>query len=161
MSRRTFRVIALATFLSGSILAGSASAPAQPGQPIGLPRVRDYQPVPELRDVHFDFGSAVIRPDDVKVLEANAAWLLANPRQLVLIEGHCDNRGATDKKNEFNMDLGEQRAQAAKSHLVANGVHPSRITTLSYGEERPQCAEANERCWSQNRRSRFLVKPFS
>jgi peptidoglycan-associated lipoprotein len=161
MSRRTFRVIALATFLSGSILAESASAPAQPGQPIGLPRVRDYQPVPELRDVHFDFGSAVIRPDDVKVLEANAAWLLANPRQLVLIEGHCDNRGATDKKTELNMDLGEQRAQAAKSHLVANGVHPSRITTLSYGEERPRCAEATERCWSQNRRSRFLVKPFS
>jgi hypothetical protein len=66
MSRRTFRGIALATFLSGSILAESASAPAQPGQPIGLPRVRDYQPVPELRDVHFDFGSAVIRPDDVR-----------------------------------------------------------------------------------------------
>jgi peptidoglycan-associated lipoprotein len=161
MSTHPWRVIAWVALASGSILAGSVPAPAQSGPPIGLPRVRDYQPVPALRDVHFDFGSAAIRPDDVKVLEANAAWLLANPRHLVLIEGHCDNRGASDKKNELNMDLGEQRAQAAKSHLVANGVHPSRITTLSYGEERPQCPEATERCWSQNRRSRFLVKPHS
>ncbi|HWN14228.1 MAG TPA: OmpA family protein [Candidatus Dormibacteraeota bacterium] len=182
MSIHTLRVIALATFASGAILAGSVSALAQPGaspsglpqaspataghaaaagQPIGLPRVRDYQPVPELRDVHFSFGTALIRPDDVKILEANAAWLRANPGHLVLIEGHCDNRGATGKKNEFNMDLGEQRAQAAMNHLIAQGIHPSRITTLSYGEERPQCAEASERCWSQNRRSRFLVKPRS
>src|SRR5712664_2854694 len=157
MSIHTLRVIALATFASGAILAGSVSALAQPGaspsglpqaspataghaaaagQPIGLPRERDYQPVPELRDVHFSFGTA-------------------------LIARHCDNRGATGKKNEFNMDLGEQRAQAAMNHLIAQGIHPSRITTLSYGEERPQCAEASERCWSQNRRSRFLVKPRS
>jgi peptidoglycan-associated lipoprotein len=161
MSHHPWRVIAWVALAWGSILAGSVPAPAQSGPPIGLPRVRDYQPVPALRDVHFDFGSAVIRPDDVKILEANAAWLLANPGHLVLIEGHCDNRGASDKKNELNMDLGEQRAQAAKVHLVANGVHPSRITTLSYGEERPRCAEANERCWSLNRRSRFLVKPRS
>lgn len=180
LSIHTLRVIALATFASGAILAGSVSALAQPGappsglpqlspatagqaagQPIGLPRVRDYQPVAELQDVHFSFGTAVIRPDDVKILEANAAWLRANPGHLVLIEGHCDNRGATGKKNELNMDLGEERAQAAMKHLIAQGIHPSRITTLSYGEERPKCAEASERCWSLNRRSRFLVKPRS
>ena len=183
MRIHALRVIAFATLASGSILAGSRPALAQTtaspllltqahpapatsvaptaalGQPIGLPRVRDYEPTPELRDVHFNFGSAVIRPDAVKVLDANAAWLLANPRHLVLIEGHSDNRGATSRKNEFNMDLGEQRAQAAKNHLVGQGVHPSRITTLSYGEERPQCSEESERCWSWNRRSRFLVKP--
>jgi peptidoglycan-associated lipoprotein len=135
-----------------------APAPA-PEQPIGLPRVRDYEPIPELRDIYFDFGKAVIRPDDVKILDANAAWLRVNPGHLVLIEGHCDNRGATNRKNEFNMDLGERRAQAAMNHLIAQGVHPSRITILSYGEERPQCTEGSERCWSQNRRSRFLVKP--
>jgi peptidoglycan-associated lipoprotein len=133
-------------------------APA-PEQPIGLPRVRDHERIPQLRDIHFDFGSAVIRPGDVKILDANAAWLRANPGHLVLIEGHCDNRGATSRKNEFNMDLGERRAQAAMNHLIAQGVHPSRITILSYGEERPQCTEESERCWSQNRRSRFLVKP--
>jgi peptidoglycan-associated lipoprotein len=95
----------------------------------------------------------------VKEISRNAAWLRANPGQLVLIEGHCDNRGATSTKNEFNMDLGERRAQAAMNYLIAQDVHPSRITILSYGEERPQCTEESERCWSQNRRSRFLVKP--
>ena len=100
-----------------------APAPA-PEQPIGLPRVRDYEPIPELRDIYFDFGKAVIRPGDVKILDANAAWLRANPDHLVLIEGHCDNRGATNRKNEFNMDLGERRAQAAMNHLVAQGVAP-------------------------------------
>jgi peptidoglycan-associated lipoprotein len=135
-----------------------APAPA-PAQPIGLPRVRDYEPIPELRDIYFDFGKAMIRPDDVTILDANAAWLRANPGHLVLIEGHCDNRGATKQKNERNMDLGERRAQAAMNHLIAQGIDPSRITILSYGEERPQCTEESERCWSQNRRSRFLVKP--
>jgi peptidoglycan-associated lipoprotein len=135
-----------------------APAPA-PEQPIGLPRVRDYEPIPELRDIYFDFGKAVIRPGDVKILNANAAWLRVNPRHLVLIEGHCDSRGVTNKKNELNMDLGERRAQAAMDYLIGEGIHPNRITILSYGEERPQCTEDSERCWSQNRRSRFLVKP--
>jgi peptidoglycan-associated lipoprotein len=134
---------------------GPAPAPA----PIRLPRVRDYERIPALRDIYFGFGMALIRPEDVKILNANAAWLRDHPDHLVLIEGHCDNRGAASNKNEFNMDLGERRAEAAKNHLIAQGVHPSRITTLSYGEERPQCTAESERCWSQNRRSRFLVKP--
>jgi len=151
---------------AGAVLAQAAPAPAAPvanapapDKPIGLPRVRDYEANPELRDVYFDFGKAVIRPGDEDVLDANAAWLRANPEYLVLIEGHCDNRGPTGSKNEFNMTLGERRAQAAMNHLVAKGVHPSRITVLSYGEERPLCAEDSEQCWRQNRRSRFLVKP--
>jgi len=172
MHRRATRVIAIAALISCSILTAgrpalaqaSASAPPALGvtpadQPLGLPRVSDYQPIPELRDIYFDFGTAAIRPGDVKILDANAAWLRAHPQLLVLIEGHSDSRGATSRKNEFNIDLGEQRAQAAMSHLVAQGVQPSRITILSYGEERPQCAEESERCWSQNRRSSFLVKP--
>jgi peptidoglycan-associated lipoprotein len=135
------------------------SPAAPPEQPNGLPRVRDYEPIPELRDIYFDFGAAVIRPVDAKTLDANAAWLRAHPAQLVLIEGHCDSRGVTSGKNEFNMDLGERRAQAAMNYLVAQGVHSSRITILSYGEERPLCTTADEHCWRQNRRSRFLVKP--
>jgi peptidoglycan-associated lipoprotein len=179
MNSGTLRIVAIAALASGSILAGAAfprpsvvraqapPAPAPtsvapapaPGQPIGLPRVQDYQPVQQLRDVYFDFGKATIRPDDVKVLDANAAWLRANPGYILLIEGHCDSRGAAAAKNEFNLDLGERRAQAAMTHLIAQGVHPSRITILSYGEERPLCTEQSERCWRQNRRSRFLVKP--
>jgi peptidoglycan-associated lipoprotein len=121
--------------------------------------VKDYESIPELRDIYFDSGTAEIRPGDAKALDANAAWLRANPAYLLLIEGHADNRGATDRKNELNMDLGERRAEAAMKYLVAHGVDPSRITILSYGEERPQCGEASERCWRLNRRSRFLVKP--
>ncbi len=188
MNSYALRVIAIASLVSGPILAGyppaldparaaaaagaalprppfvlaqlrPAPAAPSPEQPIGLPRVRDYAQIPELRDIYFDLGKAVIRPGDAKILNANAAWLRANPDQLVLIEGHCDNRGATSRKNEFNMDLGERRAQAAMDYLLGEGVHASRITVLSYGEERPQCTEDSEQCWSQNRRSRFLVKP--
>src|SRR5215470_16973978 len=152
---------AVAARPSGSHPRVDAAAPGAPpiDQPIGLPRVSDYQPNPALRDIYFKFGTAAIRPGDLKILDTNAAWLRAHPQLLVLIEGHCDNRGTTSRKNEFKIDLGEQRAQAAMNHLVAQGVQPSRITILSYGEEWPQCTEESERCWSQNRRSRFLVKP--
>jgi peptidoglycan-associated lipoprotein len=161
---RLVMAVALAWAVDGPSLTGAqpqtpaAVAPA-PGQAVGLPRARDYQAIPELRDIYFDFGAATIRPDDVKVLDANAAWLRAHPGYLVLVEGHCDSRGVAPSKREFNLDLGERRAQAAMNHLIAQGIHPSRITTLSYGEERPQCAEQRERCWQENRRSRFLVKP--
>jgi len=157
-------LIASVALAWGCVLVTGRPALAQtptsaPEPPIGLPRVRDYEPVPELWDIYFDFGKAEIRSDDVTILDTTAAWLLGNPDYLVLIEGHSDNRGDTSGKRELNMDLGERRAQAAMDHLVAHGVDPTRITILSYGAERPQCAEANERCWAQNRRSRFLVKP--
>ena len=138
-----------------SVLAPSFTA----HKPIGLPLVSDYRSVPALRDIHFGLGKATIRPDDVPILDANATWLRANPAYLLLIEGHSDSRGATNRKNELNMDLAERRAHAAMTYLVARSIDPSRITTLSYGEERPQCTEESERCWKENRRARFLVKP--
>jgi peptidoglycan-associated lipoprotein len=141
-------------------VADNVNTPApSPNPPIGLPRPRDYELIPQLRDIYFAYGKAVIRPVDVKILEANAAWLRANPAYLVLIEGHCDNRGDTERKHELNMDLGQRRAEVAMTYLVAHGVDPSRITILSYGEERQECTAQSESCWSQNRRSRFLVKP--
>src|SRR5262249_22317257 len=113
--------------------AGPSGPELSPDGSIGLPRLREYETVPELRDVYFEFGTATIRPGDVKILNANVSWLRAHPSYLVLIEGHCDNRGATSTKDEFNVDLGEQRAEAAMKYLVEQGVHPSRIITLSYG----------------------------
>jgi len=104
--------------------------------------------------VHFDFDKAVIRSGDAKILDASAGWLKANPEQLLLIEGHCDERGT----NEYNLALGERRAKAAMSYLVSRGVQASRITLISYGKERPLCTEKAERCWAQNRRDHFLVK---
>jgi peptidoglycan-associated lipoprotein len=188
MKSYALRLVAIAALASGPMLAecrptfAQARASALPGaalprpplvlaqvapvgpapareQPVGLPPVRDYERIPELRDIYFDFGTAAIRAGDVKILKANAAWLRAHPGHLVLIEGHSDNRGTASRKNEVNIDLGERRAQAAMDFLIAEGVQPSRITILSYGEERPQCTDESERCWSQNRRSRFLVKP--
>ncbi len=77
-----------------------------------------------------------------------------NPDYLILIEGHCDERGT----NEYNLALGERRAKSTMNFLVSQGVQANRITLISYGEERPLCTEHNEACWAQNRRAHFLVK---
>ena len=74
---------------------------------------------------------------------------------LVLIEGHCDERGT----NEYNLALGERRAKAAMNYLVAQGIDASRFTLISYGKERPVCSEKTEACWQLNRHDRFLTKP--
>ena len=95
-----------------------------------------------------------IRPADAKILDANGAWLNANPGYLVLIEGHCDERGTSD----YNLALGDRRAKAAMNHLVAQGIKSDRITIVSYGEERPACAGHDEACWPKNRRAQFLIK---
>src|SRR5437016_4109562 len=84
-----------------------------------------------------------------------AAALKASASQLLLVEGHCDERGT----NEYNVALGDRRAKAAMNYLVTQGVRANRITVISYGEERPLCTEHNEACWSQNRRAHFLVRP--
>ncbi|HEV8615847.1 MAG TPA: peptidoglycan-associated lipoprotein Pal [Methylomirabilota bacterium] len=116
--------------------------------------MRDFAAVPELKDIFFDFDKYDIRPGDAKTLDANAQWLKSNDN-LVLIEGHCDERGT----NEYNLALGERRAKSTMNYLVSQGVQANRITIISYGEERPQCTEHNEACWAKNRRSHFLVKP--
>ena len=109
--------------------------------------------MPELKDIYFEFDKYDIRPDDAKILDANAQWLKTNDN-LVLIEGHCDERGT----NEYNLALGERRAHATLDYLVSRGVRGARISVLSYGEERPLCAERTEACWARNRRAHFLVK---
>jgi peptidoglycan-associated lipoprotein len=130
------------------------AAPQTPGS-TARPSPKEFVSVPELKDIHFDFDKYDIRPGDAKVLDSNASWLKSNPDQLLLIEGHCDERGT----NEYNLALGERRAKATMNYLVSQGVQANRITIISYGEERPTCTEHNESCWSKNRRSHFLVKP--
>jgi peptidoglycan-associated lipoprotein len=122
-----------------------------------LPSPKDFQEVGALRDVHFDFDRAALRPEDARILDANARWLAAHPGTLILIEGHADARGT----NEYNLALGESRARVTRDQLVARGITSSRITLVSYGEERPLCRETTEGCWAQNRRAHFLVKPPS
>jgi peptidoglycan-associated lipoprotein len=133
---------------------GSAAAPVTPGAG-ARPSPKEFVAVPDLNDIHFDFDKYDIRPNDAKVLDANAQWLKSNLNHLVLIEGHCDERGT----NEYNLALGERRAKSAMNYLVSQGVQANRITIISYGEERPLCTEKNESCWSKNRRAHFLVKP--
>src|SRR5262245_1631064 len=119
------------------------------------PAVQDFAAVAELADVFFDFDKYDIRPSDARTLDSNANWLKSNPNHLVLIEGHCDERGT----NEYNLALGERRAKSTMNYLVSQGVQANRITIISYGEERPQCTEHTESCWAKNRRAHFLVKP--
>jgi len=135
---------------------GSEQAPSSEAKPDAStrPAPQDFAEVPELKSVHFDFDKAAIRPEDVPVLDQNAEWLKGN-EVLVLIEGHADERGT----NEYNLALGERRAKVVRDHLVQKGVAADRINTVSYGEERPACADKGEACWKQNRRSNSLVRP--
>jgi peptidoglycan-associated lipoprotein len=146
---------------------GTAATPAPPPAtlappaatatptPAARPQPKDFVAVADLKPIYFDFDKYDIRPGDAKVLDSNAQWLKSNANQLVLIEGHCDERGT----NEYNLALGERRAKSTMNYLVSQGVQASRITIISYGEERPSCTQKNEECWSKNRRSQFLVKP--
>jgi len=132
-----------------------APAPAPPPPaPAPVAKPSEFERNPNLKTVHFDFDKYDIRPNDAKTLDGNAAWLKANANNLVLIEGHCDERGT----NEYNLALGEKRAKASMNYLVAQGVQASRITIISYGKERPVCTEKTEACWAQNRRDDFLTK---
>jgi peptidoglycan-associated lipoprotein len=138
----------------------AGSGPGGAGGPAGTagaarPVPKDFVAVPDLKEIHFDFDRYDIRPADAKILDANASWLKSNGGMLLLIEGHCDERGT----NEYNLALGERRAKAAMNYLVAQGVQASRITIISYGEERPACMDKNDACWAKNRRAHFLVKP--
>jgi peptidoglycan-associated lipoprotein len=138
---------------SGAAAAAPAAAAAAPAAP--RPSPKEFMAVAALKEVYFDFDKYDIRPEDAKTLDANAAWLKSNGENLVLIEGHCDERGT----NEYNLALGERRAKATMNYLVSQGIQANRITIISYGEERPVCTEKTEACWAKNRRAAFLVKP--
>ncbi len=118
------------------------------------PRQDEFVAAPELKTVRFDFDKALLRPDAVDALTSNAAWLKENVDTLVLIEGNCDEKGTS----EYNLALGDRRAKAAMDYLEANGIAKDRMTTVSYGKERPACSEDTEECMKQNRRADFKVK---
>jgi len=139
---------------SGSTSSGSTGT-SRAATATVRPQPADFRPTAELKDIHFDFDKYDIRAGDARMLDANAAWLKSNTNLLVLIEGHCDERGT----NEYNLALGERRAKATVNYLVSQGVAQSRLSIISYGEERPLCTDHNEACWAKNRRAHFLVKP--
>jgi len=106
----------------------------------------------EVRDAFFDLDKADIRPDARAALSKTADFLKNYPRFKVVIEGHCDERGST----EYNLGLGDRRATAVKQYLVSLGIAADRLSTVSYGKEKPFCMESNEACWQQNRRGHFV-----
>jgi peptidoglycan-associated lipoprotein len=104
--------------------------------------------------VRFDYDQATIRNDAAATLERQADWLNTYPSALLVIGGHADERGT----REYNLGLGERRANAVKEFLISRGVSTSRLTTISYGKEQPICTLSSESCWSQNRRGESVVE---
>jgi len=107
----------------------------------------------ELKDVFFDFDMAILKEGDMDTLKKNAEWIKRNGPAVVRIEGYADERGT----GEYNLALGEKRAQMIKKYLTVFGAPQNRIATISYGEEKGFCKEHNEECWAQNRRGHFAV----
>lgn len=106
----------------------------------------------EVRDAYFDFNKADIRAEARDALTKTADFLRNYPQIRVTIEGHCDERGST----EYNLALGDRRAGAVKQYLVSLGISADRLTTVSFGKEKPFCTQSNESCWQQNRRGHFV-----
>jgi peptidoglycan-associated lipoprotein len=162
-----FKILSL--FAALALLSACASEPettasttgggqsTQTQQPAPAPVAKVAQPTPgSERDfivnvgdrVFFDFNKSDVRGDAEKVLALQAAWLTRYPSVVIAVEGHCDERGT----REYNLALGERRANAVKEYLVSLGVAAGRIKTISYGKERPAVEGSNDAAWAQNRR---------
>lgn len=106
-----------------------------------------------VKDAYFDYNKSDITTDSRDALQKDAEFLRSYPQVSVTIEGHCDERGS----EEYNLGLGQRRADATKQYLVSLGISADRIKTMSWGKEHPFCAEHNEDCWHQNRRGHFVM----
>ena len=129
----------------------TVSVPKPPEEPAPSPDL-DALFLKEVQDAYFDFNKADIRADARAALAKTADFLRNYPQIRVTVEGHCDERGST----EYNLALGDRRAGAVKQYLVSLGLSADRISTVSFGKEKPFCAQSNEACWQQNRRGHFV-----
>ncbi|HEY1528792.1 MAG TPA: peptidoglycan-associated lipoprotein Pal [Candidatus Angelobacter sp.] len=130
-----------------------AAKPTPTPTPAPTPTVTDDQLFAQMvKDVFFDYDKSDLRPDAQQAL-AQAAQLIKQKGWKVQIEGNCDDRGST----EYNLALGERRADSAKQALQQNGVSADALKTISYGKEKPQCTESNDDCWQKNRRDHFSL----
>jgi peptidoglycan-associated lipoprotein len=107
-----------------------------------------------VKDIYFDYDKSDIRADQQASIQSDMLFLNQHPNITFTVEGHCDDRGST----EYNLALGDQRAQSVKNALTTAGINASRIKTISYGKEKPFCLEENEACWQQNRRGHFVYQ---
>jgi peptidoglycan-associated lipoprotein len=143
--------------------AEAAARPAAPGPlpgpapgagpaPFGQGSAQDFQTF-QNQDINFDFDKYDLRPDARTILDRKVAFLNQNGSVRVQIEGHCDERGT----NAYNLALGERRADVAKQYVATAGVSAARLSTISYGEERPLDPGHNEAAWTRNRRAHFVI----
>jgi len=107
-----------------------------------------------FKNILFNYDQFSLTPQACAILDSIAEWMKSNPRKVLMIEGHCDDRGT----NEYNLALGDRRANSAKTYLVQLGVDSARIYTISYGEERPIADGSSESAWTKNRRGEFKLK---
>jgi peptidoglycan-associated lipoprotein len=133
--------------------AGPAAVVAPEAKPV-VPVAKEAPPasVVIMKDINFDFDKYNIRAKDAAILKENAAWFAANPGKKVKIEGHCDERGTV----EYNLALGQKRADSAKNFLVNIGIDGRSLDTVSYGKEKPLDPGHNEGAWAKNRRAQFV-----
>jgi peptidoglycan-associated lipoprotein len=128
--------------------AASAAAPA-PAPVVAVDPLNDPNSILAKRSVYFPFDVSAVQEDDKPIVLAHAKYLSEHPDHKVRVEGNCDERGS----KEYNLALGQRRAESVKKMLVLGGAKSSQIETISFGEEKPRCTEHNEACWKQNRRS--------
>jgi peptidoglycan-associated lipoprotein len=129
---------------------------AAPPPPAPTPSATDEELFGQnVKDVYFDYDKYDVSGPGQAAIQGDIAFLKEHASMKFIIEGHCDERGST----EYNLALGDNRAGAVKNALVQGGISADRITTISYGKERPFCTESNEACWQQNRRGHLAYKP--
>jgi peptidoglycan-associated lipoprotein len=138
-------VYVVVAFVCVGLIAGCASQQKKP---------KAAKTTAGLQRIHFDFDRSNIKPEYEPALKGNADWMKSNAKSNVTVEGHCDERGSV----EYNIALGDRRANSAKGYMVNLGVSSGRLSTVSYGKERPLCTQHDESCWWQNRRAEFVAK---
>lgn len=170
LNGRTSTLVLSGLLLAFALSAGCASRkqvttaePAPPPPPPTQTKPETPPPTPPpppekpkltLQDAFFDFDDFSLRSDAKAVLDTDAKYMEQNAGASIVIEGHCDERGSV----EYNLALGEKRARAAKDYLVSYGIAASRMSTISYGKERPFDPGHNEEAWAKNRRAHFVSK---
>jgi peptidoglycan-associated lipoprotein len=138
-----------ATATASVSVAAAAPPPEAPAVQPGIAELFSQN----VKDAYYDFNKSDVRADARDALTKDAEFLRSYPQVRVTIEGYCDERGST----EYNLGLGERRAQAAKNYLISLGISADRMDTVSWGKERPFCSEHTEACWQQNRRGHFVM----
>ncbi len=137
---------------SASVSVNGSSAPTATAPTTAQPGLGDLFDQ-NVKDAYFELDKSDLRDDARAALTKDAEFLRSYPQTKVSIEGHCDERGST----EYNLGLGQRRAEAAKNYLISLGISADRMETTSWGKERPFCSEHDESCWQQNRRAHFVL----